>query len=107
MVKRRSAVPLAIDSMDRLVPTKAYKKRVLKLAGVEPETYQTLSRLADNRARIERLEGEVWQCSDVDCAEIVNEIDLLRANIELGLVEIAGGLEESPSSEEILADALA
>lgn len=106
-MKRRSAVPLAIENMNRMVPTAVHRKRILKLSGVDPDTCQTLSRLAENRARIERLEGEVWQCSDIDCSEIIDEIGLLRANIELGLVEIAGGLEEAPSSEEILTEAMA
>ena len=89
-----------------MVPTGIRRKRILRLGGVDPETYQTLSRLAENRERIERLEGEIWQCSNVDCSEIVNEIDLLRSNIELGLVELAGGLEETPSSEDILVEAM-
>ena len=105
-MRRRSAVPLAIENMNAMVPTGIRRKRILKLAGVDPETYQTLNRLAENRERIERLEGEIWQCSNVDCSEIVNEIDLLRANIELGLVELAGGLEETPSSEDILVEAM-
>ncbi|UCE44700.1 MAG: hypothetical protein JSU93_04625 [Methanobacteriota archaeon] len=105
-MRRRSAVPLAIENMNRMVPTRVHRKRILKLSGCDPETCQTLSRLAENRARIERLESEVWQCSNIDCSEIVNEIELLRANIELGLVEIAGGLEEARSSEEVLAEGM-
>ncbi|MDH3365010.1 MAG: hypothetical protein OEM29_03265 [Thermoplasmata archaeon] len=106
-MKRRSAVPLAIESMNRNVPARGHKKRKLRISVADIETGAILTRLAENRTRIERLEGEVWQCSDVECSDIVDEIDLLRANIELGLVEIAGGLEEIPSSEEILAEALA
>jgi len=102
---RRSAVPLAIENMNRMVPTRIHKKRKLKSSAADAETGYILSRLAENRSRIERLEGEVWQCSDVDCSEIVDELELLRANVELGLMEIAGGLEEIPSSEEILAEA--
>ena len=105
-MRRKSAVPLAIEDMNVMVPTGIRRKRILKLSGIDHETYRTLSRLAENRDRIERLEGEIWQCSDIDCSEIVNEIDLLRANIELGLVELAGGLEEAPSSEDILAEAM-
>lgn len=90
-----------------MAPPKVHRKRILKLSGIDPETCRTLNRLAENRSRIEKLEGEVWQCSEVDCSEIVDEIGLLRANIQLGLVEIAGSLEEAPSSEEILAEAMA
>ena len=57
--------------------------------------------------RIEKIERDVWQCSDVNCADIVEEIEFLRANIEIGLVEIAGELEEIRSSEEILAEVMA
>ncbi len=105
-MKRRSAVPLAIEDMNRMVPTRITKKRKLKTSPVDAETGFILSKLAENRNRIERLEAEIWQCSDVDCSEIVGEIELLRANVELGLIDIAGGLEEISSSEEILAEAL-
>jgi hypothetical protein len=104
-MKRRSAVPLAIENMNRMVPTRIQKKRKLKTSAVDAETGYILSRLAENRDRIERLEADIWQCSEVDCSEIVDELELLRANVELGLIDIAGGLEEIPSSEEILAEA--
>ena len=108
MKRRRSAVPLAIESMNRLVPTGGVKKRrKLKASGVDPEACRMLSKLAENRMRIESLERGVWECADIDCSDIVEEIDLLRSNIELGLIEIAGGLDEVPTSEEILAEAMA
>lgn len=108
MKRRRSTVPIALDSMNRLVPTGAVKKRrKLKASGVDPDTSRVLSKLAENRMRIESLERGVWECSGVECSDIIEEIDFLRSNIELGLVEIAGGLEEVPTSDEILAEALA
>ncbi|UCE91354.1 MAG: hypothetical protein JSV90_08075 [Methanobacteriota archaeon] len=108
MKRRRSAVPLAIESMNRLVPTGVVKKRrKLKASGVDPDTRRVLNKLAENRMRIETLERGVWECADIDCSEVIGEIDLLRSNIELGLVEIAGGLDEVPTSEEVLAEAMA
>ncbi len=108
MNRRRSVVPIALDSMNRLVPTGAVKRRrKLKVSGSDPDSSRVLSRLAENRMRIESLERGVWECSDFECSDIVEEIDLLRSNIELGLVEIAGGLDEVPTSDEIIAEALA
>jgi len=106
-MKRRSAVPLAISSMDQTGQNVMRRTRKLKVSGTDVESQGFLGKLAENRMRIEKIERDVWQCSDVDCADIVEEIELLRANIELGLVEIAGELEDIRSSEEILAEVMA
>jgi hypothetical protein len=106
-MRRRLAVPLAINNMGHSGQNVMRRTRTLKASGVDVESQRLLGKLAENRARIERLERDVWQCSEVDCSDIVDEIEFLRANIELGLVEIAGGLEEIRSSEEILAEAMA
>jgi hypothetical protein len=106
-MRRRSAVPLAVSSIGHSGQNVMRRTRTLKVSGVDVESQRLLGKLAENRTRIEKLERDVWQCSEVDCAEIVEEIEFLRANIELGLVEIAGGLEEIRSSEEILAEAMA
>ncbi len=106
-MKRRLAVPLAVNSMGHSGKNVMRRMRKLKVSGTDVEGQMFLGKLAENRMRIEKIERDVWQCSDVDCADIVEEIEFLRANIELGLVEIAGGLEEIRSSEEILAEAMA
>lgn len=104
---RRLAVPLAINSMDHSGQNVMGRTRKLKVSGADVESQKFLGKLAENRMRIEKIERDVWQCSDVDCADIVEEIEFLRANIEIGLVEIAGELEEIRSSDEILAEVMA
>jgi hypothetical protein len=106
-MRRRSAVPLAISSMGHSGQNVMRRTRKLKVSGADVEDQRFLGKLAENRMRIEKIERDVWQCSDVDCADIVEEIEFLRANIEIGLVEIAGELEEIRSSEEILAEVMA
>jgi hypothetical protein len=106
-MKRRLAVPLAISDLSHPGQNVMRKTRKLKVSGVDLESRRLLSMLAENRSRIESLEKDFWQCADVDCTEIIEEIEFLRANIELGLVEIAGGLDEIRSSEEILAEGMA
>ena len=108
-MRRRLAVPLAIKGVNRLGHHKNVIRSTMKLkvSAVDAESQRLLGKLAENRTRIDDLEREIWECSEVDCTDIVEEIDFLRANIELGLVEIAGGLEEIPSSDEIIAEAMA
>jgi len=106
-MRRRLAVPLAIGDLGHSGKNVMKRTRKLRVSGEDTENQNMLSMLAENRKRIERLESDVWQCADVDCADIIEEIEFLRANIELGLVEIAGDLEEIQSSEEILAQAMA
>ncbi|HIH01149.1 TPA: hypothetical protein HA259_03590 [Thermoplasmata archaeon] len=104
---RRLAVPLAINGLSHSGQNVMRKTRKLKASGIDVESQRLLSKLAENRSRIEQLESDFWEYADVDCADIVDEIEYLRANIELGLVEIAGGLDEIRSSEEILAEVMA
>jgi len=106
-MRRRSAVPLAISSVGHSGQNVMRRTRKLKVSGADVEGQRFLGKLAENRMRIEKIERDVWECSDVDCADIVEEIEFLRANIEIGLVEIAGELEEIRSSEEILAEVMA
>ena len=106
-MKRKLAVPLAVECSADGGMNVVHRVRRLKSAGIDAETHRLLEKLADNRARIENLERETWACSGYDCSEMVEELEYLRATIELGLMEIAGGLDEVPSSEEILAEGLA
>jgi hypothetical protein len=101
-MKRRLAVPLAISDLGDSGQNVMRKTRKLRVPGADPESQKILGKLAENRSRIESLEKDIWECDD-----IVEEIAFLRANIELGLVEIAGGLDEIRSSEEILAQGMA
>jgi hypothetical protein len=106
-MRRKLAVPLAIGNLGHSGHNVMKKTRKLRVSGPDSESQRLLSKLAENRDRIENLERDVWQCADVDCEDIIEEIEFLRANIELGLVEIAGELEEIQSSEEILSQAMA
>jgi hypothetical protein len=87
-MRRKLAVPLAIGNLGHSGHNVMKKTRKLRVSGPDSESQRLLSKLAENRDRIENLE-------------------FLRANIELGLVEIAGELEEIQSSEEILSQAMA
>jgi hypothetical protein len=57
---------------------------------------------------IERLQKSIdLDPQEVDCHDIVNELEFLRADIEIGLTEIEAEIEDLPSSEEILTQELA
>ena len=73
------------------------------------EDNEILRKFVENRKRIEKLETDLSGqfSSDMSSADILNELEYIRANITLGLMDIAGGLDQTPSSEEILAEAFA
>jgi hypothetical protein len=83
--------------------------RRLKIGPSYFEDNEILNTFVENRKRIERLESDmVGQFSDdMSCSDILNELEYIRANITLGLMGIAGDLDQVPSSEEILSETLA
>lgn len=102
---RRLAVPLALRNVENLDRNTMAKTRTLNASQGDPIERHIISTLADNRARIERLQGDIgWDSGDVDCSDILNELEYLKADIELGLVEIEADLEDAPTSEEILSE---
>jgi hypothetical protein len=82
--------------------------RTLRSTGCAPEEFTVLSKLADNRARIEKLEKDITlRPESIDCSDIVNELDYLKTSVGIGLTEIGVEIEDIPTSEEILAEAFA
>ena len=70
----------------------------------DPLELHILTKLAENTARIESLRRSVEKAPfEADCSDIMNELEYLKSDIELGLIEIEAEIEEAPSSEEILA----
>lgn len=101
---RKLAVPIALRNVGFADRNMMTRTRTLKSVQDDPEEHHILAKLAENRAMIERLHAEIGHArSEVDCTDIVNELEYLKADIELSLVEIATDIEEMPSSEEILA----
>jgi hypothetical protein len=82
--------------------------RTLRSTECNLEEFTVLSKLADNRARIEKLENDIaLRPESIDCSDIVNELDYLKTSVGIGLTEISVEIEDVPTSEEILAEAFA
>lgn len=100
-MQRKLAVPIVLGSAEFC--RKQTRPRKLSHRIEDPEEYAILTKLAENRMRIERLEKDIaTSCEGFDCSDIVNELDFLKANIQIGLLEVTNDLEEIPTSEEIL-----
>lgn len=105
MMMRKLAVPIALRNVGGLdTNTMTRTSRTLRADEDDPVEYHILSKLAENKARIERLWRDVEDAAcDVDCSDIVNELEFLKAEIELSLVEIEADIEDVPSPDEIMA----
>ena len=98
---RKLAVPIVLRSVANHDTNMMTRVRILK-SSQDGEEYHILARLAENRARIDRLHKDVERAPrGVDCSDILNELEYLKADIELGLVDMAAEIEDMPSSEEI------
>lgn len=102
-VKRRLAVPIALRNMQTHDVNKVTKMRSLKHSAEDGDEFSIISKLAENRLRIKDLQEMVnLNPNEIDCHEIINELEFLRADIELGLKEVEVEIEALPSSEDIL-----
>ncbi|TFG69185.1 MAG: hypothetical protein E4H25_04975 [Methanomassiliicoccus sp.] len=102
-LKRKLAVPLAIQTIEAHNGNTMSRTRTLRMPQDDPKDFDILSKLAENRMRINQLHTEIdLQPEKVDCLDVMNELDYLKANIELSLLEIGAGIEATPSSDEIL-----
>ena len=102
-MKRKLAVPIALRNVGAVDPNTMTRTRTLRASEDDPEGYRILATLAANRARIDRLNEDLEHIQhDVDCADVLNELEYLKADIELGLMEIGAEIGESPTSEDIL-----
>lgn len=102
-MKRKLAVPLAIQTIEAHNGNTMSRTRTLRMPQDDPKDFDILSKLAENRMRINQLHTEIdLQPEKVDCLDVMNELDYLKANIELSLLEIGAGIEATPSSDEIL-----
>lgn len=103
-MRRRLAVPIALRNVELHDKNTMVRSRALRVPPPgDPEDYHILSVLAENKARIENLRHGLDEVSpDVDCSDIMNELEYLKADIELELLGIGAEVEEAQSSEEIL-----
>jgi hypothetical protein len=100
---RKLAVPIALRNVGVFDRNTMTRTRTLRAPHEDSEEYHILATLAENRARIERLHrGMDHVQHHAECADIVNELEYLKADIELSLVDIEADIEEMPSSEDIL-----
>lgn len=101
---RKLAVPIALRNVGACDRNMMTKTRTFRAPHDDPLELHILTKLAENTARIERLQRGVEGTScEADCSDILNELEYLKADIELGLIEIQAEIEDTPSSEEILA----
>lgn len=103
-MKRRLAVPIALRNVELHDMNMITKTRALRVPPPgDPEDYRILSVLAENKARIDRLQNDLCAISpDADCTDILNELEYLKADIELELLGVDAEVEDVPSSEDIL-----
>ncbi len=98
---RKLAVPIVLRNVGNHDTNMMTRVRTLR-SSQDGEEYHILAKLAENRTRIERLHREVERAPrGVDCSDILNELEYLKADIELGLIDVAAEIEEMPTSEEI------
>jgi hypothetical protein len=106
-MNRRLGVPIAVKDIGAGNVGRMVRTRKLK-TGSEDDEYGLLKKLSENRMRLDRISRELERHPEaVDTDEIQNELEYLKANIQLGFVELSGEIEESPTSEELVAEALA
>ncbi|MEW5747635.1 MAG: hypothetical protein AB1793_02440 [Candidatus Thermoplasmatota archaeon] len=102
-MKRRLAVPIALCNVGAFGRNTMNKTRKLKATHDDPDEYHVLAALASNRASIERLAGDIEHLQhEVDCRDVLNELEYLKADIELGLMEVTAEIEDTPAPEDIL-----
>jgi hypothetical protein len=100
---RKLAVPIALRNVGSLDTNVITRTRILKPSKDDPEEYHILAGLAENRARIERLHREIDHVvQEVDCSGIANELEYLKTDIELSLIEVSAEIEDMPSAEDVL-----
>lgn len=102
-MKRRLAVPIALRNVGAFGTNTMTRTRTLKVKGGDPDERHLLATLASNRARIERLAGDLEAIEhNADCIDVLNELEYLKSDIELGLMEISAEIEDALSPEDIL-----
>jgi len=102
-LKRKLAVPLALYNCELAHESRSSRKRTLSRMQEDPLGFAMLTKLAENRDRIDRLRKDVeLHPNEVDCSDITNELDYLKATIEFNLLEVENGISEIPSADEIL-----
>lgn len=106
-MKRKLAVPIAVEQSRRNQVDPIFRTRFLRLSDEDSEEHEILAKLADNRARIEALVREMEESPGDFDADDSNDLDYLKASIQLGLLEITGEMEEIPYSDELFEEAIA
>ena len=106
-MKRKLAVPIAVNQGHRNHADPLFRKRMLRLSDEESEDYETLAKIAENRVRIDALLKQVEEWPAEFEEEDSAELDYLEATIQLGLLEITGELEDIPYSDELFDQAVA
>jgi hypothetical protein len=107
-LNRILAVPVVVNSLTTDDLPRFVRTRTLRTDVYEPEEFETLCKLAENRVRIEKLRSDLETSPCVSGSiNIPNELDYLKAEIGLELLEMVGDIDEIPSSEEFMAEAFA
>lgn len=104
-MKRRLAVPVALSS-GFVSGSNAVRSRRLRIED-DTDDLILLTKISANRGRIERLKEDIETDPTFEaCDEEKEDLDFLRASLQLEFLEITGDLEESRSSEELFEEAL-
>lgn len=105
-MNRRLAVPLAVDGVVSKDHDRFFR-RILK-DEENPEDLEIMRKLAENRDLIDSILADIENDPvAVDTHDISNELDYIKASVQLGLLEITGELEATPYSDELFEEAAA
>ena len=107
-LNRKLAVPLALGRLWENHENRMERSRRLRETEGDPADLRVLMRLADNRVRLEKLKDDIENDSEIEFDdELQSELEYIDASVQLGLLEIAGELEEIQTSEDLLEQAVA
>ena len=100
---RRSAVPLVLDGIRKDHPSRPNLIRIIREADDYSDEAEMMRRVAENRLRLDALTREVEEdfAEDYDSDDFSLELDYIKTSIQLGILQLTGELQATPTSDEI------
>jgi hypothetical protein len=107
-LNRKLAVPLALDNLWENAAAKRTVRRILRESEEDPGDIEIMRRLAENKVRLTRLWDDIESNPvSAETRDVQNDLDYLKASIQLGLLQVAADLGDIPYSDEIFEEAVA
>src|SRR5512136_434214 len=107
-LNRKLAVPLALDNLWKDVAAKRTIRRILRESEEDPGDTEIMKRLAENKVRLRRLWDDIEENPVAgETRDVQNDLDYLKASIQIGLLQVNAELEDVPYSDEMFDEAIA